>query len=240
MTEESWLIDETKPLDAKTIRELTRELPIDPREAMRGAQKVPNLAIRVHDIIIHDTKKWFGEADIRMDALVIHGHGSKDKPESFYAPRTFRFSRVSNGDRLPIGDEGLLIYYGKPLHFLDIFITVSRDRGDSDDLSKLLPEQLQSTEVQGAIGALLGLATVAPPVAVVTSAVGAAATIGRFAYQVLRKATGSTIGLYRTSYLQYRDRFGISPRRHPETGKYRVKDLSFWYEIVIDKPPDHK
>jgi hypothetical protein len=195
---------------------------------------VPYLAVRVHDIIVHSNKKWFGESDIRLDALVIHGQGKADNPESFYMPGTFRFSRVADGERLPTGEAGLLIFYGKPLHFLDIFIMVSRDRRDSDDLTTLLSKQLQSGEAKGAIGSLLGLAVSTPQVATVTAAVGAAAVVGNFAYQILRKTTGSTIGLYHTSWLQYRDEFGIG--RHHKENSYREKDFSFWYEITIDKP----
>jgi hypothetical protein len=67
----------------------------------------------------------------------------------------------------------------------------------------------------------------------VTAAIGAAITIGNFAYEVLRQVTGATVGLYRASWLQERDRFGLG--RHPESGSYRVKDLEFWYEIVPDR-----
>ena len=229
-----WLIDEAKPLNDGALRQMERELPTDRKGTVRGAQMAPHLAVRVQDLIIHDTKKWFGEADIRLDALVVHGHGTKGKPESFYMPQTFRFPRISDGDRLPTGETGLLIFYGQPLYFLDIFITVSRDRKDSDALATLLTQQLQTEELQGALGALLGLAVTAPQVTMVTAAIGAAAILGGFAYQILRQATGNTVGLYHNSWVQYRDRFGLG--RHPEIGMYKVKDLSFWYEIVLDQP----
>jgi hypothetical protein len=70
----------------------------------------------------------------------------------------------------------------------------------------------------------------------VTAAVGAAAKLGAFAYQILRRMTGTTVGLFHTSWLQHRDRFGVG--RHPSTGEYRVKDLSFSYEIVVEAPED--
>src|SRR5713226_6533018 len=94
-----WLIDETKPLNDAARRQMERELPKDHKGTMRGAQTAPNLAIRIQDMIIHDTKKWFGDADIRLDALVIHGIGTKENPETFYMPQTFRFPRVRDGDR---------------------------------------------------------------------------------------------------------------------------------------------
>jgi hypothetical protein len=236
MADGVWLIDESAPLGEAALRKLERELPRDRQGVLKGAQQVPNLAVRLGDLIIHDNQKWWpGEAEIRVDALVVHGNGTPGKTETFYQPRTFRFPRVKNGDRLPTGD-GLLIFYGQPLFFLDVFLTVSRDKQRSDDLATLLAQQAQSAEMQAALGTLLGLGLAAPVVASVTAAVGAAAVLGYFAYQVLRKATGDTVGLYRTSHLQYVHNFGVG--RHPAQGSYRAKDLSFWYEILIDAPKD--
>ena len=111
--------------------------------------------------------------------------------------------------------------------------TVSRDRKDTDELSSILSSRLQGDRVKGAIGQLAGL-VMAPQVAAVTAALGAAALLGEFAYEVLRQVTRATVGLFHTSWLQHRDRFGIG--RHPESGAYRVKDLSFSYQIVAEEP----
>ena len=62
--------------------------------AARGGQELPTLAVSLHDIVIHNNKKWFGEADIRLDALVITGYGTQDDPRSFYMPKTASFARV--------------------------------------------------------------------------------------------------------------------------------------------------
>jgi hypothetical protein len=37
------------------------------------ARAAPNLAVRLQDVVIHDAGKWFGGAEIRLDALVVHG-----------------------------------------------------------------------------------------------------------------------------------------------------------------------
>ena len=57
--------------------------------------------------MIHFNLKWFGEAEVRLDAR-LHGHGAVGEPESFYTPQTFRFERVGDEDPLPIGEAGLL------------------------------------------------------------------------------------------------------------------------------------
>ncbi|KAF3890249.1 MULTISPECIES: hypothetical protein [Nostocales] len=231
MSQQEWLIDEAVTPDLSSFEELESQLNSSPRSRDVTSQpEAPNLAVRLQDVVIWDTKKWFGDADMRLDALVVHGHAIAGDTSSIYMPQTFRFPGVKSRDRLPTGENGLLIFYGKALYFLDIFITVSRDRGESEDLATLLNKQLQSPDIQGSLGSLLGLAVAAPQVSTVTAAMSAASVLGNFTYQVLRKVTGDTIGLYRTSWLQHKDGFGIG--RHPQEGTHHVKDLSFWYEIV--------
>lgn len=237
MAQQEWLIDEAIPPDAVAIEQIQREMSFyqqtrGSRESSSQPQAI-NLAVRLQDIMVWDTKKWFGDAQMRLDALVVHGNATAGEASSIYMPQTFRFPGIKSQDRLPTGENGLLIFYGEALHFLDIFITVSRDRQDSEDLATLLYKNLQSPEIQGAIGTLLGLAVAAPQVSTVTTAIGGASILGNLAYQILSKVTGDTIGLYRNSWLQYRDGFGIG--RHPQTGSHKVKDLSFWYEIIREE-----
>ncbi|MBD2613860.1 hypothetical protein H6G94_21715 [Nostoc punctiforme FACHB-252] len=79
----------------------------------------------------------------------------------------------------------------------------------------------------------MGLAVAAPQVSTVTTAIGRASILGNLAYQILSKVTADTIGLYRNSWLQYRDGFGIRP--HPQAGSHKVKDLFFWYKIIREE-----
>jgi hypothetical protein len=229
----NWLIDEARPLTEAQVDQLDREL-ADSQPGSRGGGDGdnPTLAVSLHDVVVHDTRKWFGEADIRLDALVVTGYGKDSDPNSFYMPKTASFARIRNEDALQVGSGGLLVFHGRAAHFLDLFVLVSRDQQDSADLATLLKSSLGSDEMRGAMGGLLGLAVAAPQVAAVTAAIGAAGVIGDFAYRLLRAATGNTIGLYRNSHLQRRDGFGIGP--HPEQGRFRVNDLSFRYEISLE------
>jgi hypothetical protein len=222
-----WLIDENRPATIADLHE-------DPHRLSMRSPSV-NLAVRMNDVVIHDTRKWFGGADIRIDAIVLHGGRAEDGAErdGFYHPSTFRFSGIRDGDQLPIGDPGMLVFYGRPRHFLDIAILVSRDRRDSQDLGQLIGAHLAAPEWQQAAGALLGLAVAAPTATAVVAGVGAAALLIDLATRALAATTGSTIGLYRTSFLQHRDRFGLG--RHPRAESYRANGLSFWYEVVLDQ-----
>ena len=229
----AWLIDEHRPASLRDFADR------DPNLIAPRSPRV-NLAVRMNDVVIHDTRKWFGGADIRIDAIVLHGGRTADgegdgdgESNGFYHPSTFRFGGVRDGDRLPIESPGMLVFYGRPEHFLDIAILVSRDRRDSQDLSQLIRDHLASPEWQQAAGALLGLAIAAPTATAVVAGVGGAALLIDLATRALASVTGSTIGLYRTSFLQHRDRFGLG--RHPRSESYRANDLSFWYEVVLDQ-----
>jgi hypothetical protein len=222
-----WLLEQNVSLEPEGESGLGREL----RRVRGGIERLtaPPLALSIHDIVIHDNKKWFGGADVRIDALVVQGHGSTKDPRSFYMPQTFRFPGVRDGEQLPTGESGLLLFYGRPAYFLDVFITVSRDHKDSDDLASILATK--SGDMKGAVGDLVSLVA-RPEVAALRLALGAAAKLGELAYEVLRAVTGATVGLLHTSWLEYRDSFGVG--RHPESDTYRLRDLSFWYEIVVE------
>jgi hypothetical protein len=172
-------------------------------------------------------------ADVRIDALVVHGYPKDESPDSCYKPGTFRFSRVADGDALPIGESGLLLFLGIPHHFLDVFITVARDTKDSDDLANLLQKATDSDEYKTAASGFRQLMSATPTAAMISAGLEASMAVGNLAYRILRQVSSSTIGLYRASWLQQRDRFGEG--RHPETGSHRVKDLSFSLEITREK-----
>jgi hypothetical protein len=82
--------------------------------------RVGSYAVRLNELIIHNNRAWFGEGNIRLDALVVQGGGSQSKSD-FYHPSTFSFPRVVDGEALSIGQPGLLLYYGQPRYFLDVF-----------------------------------------------------------------------------------------------------------------------
>jgi hypothetical protein len=99
-------------------------------------------------------------------------------------------------------------------------------------LAAILNKSLISDDAKAAAESLLSIAVATPEIVAVTAAMRGAAFIGDFAYRLLRTMTRSTIGLYRTSHLQYRDDFGIGPHPEPPQKAYRVNDLSFRYEIL--------
>ena len=227
-----WLVEES--VDPRSV---ARSLVLEGAAQERGAtaaKHAPTVAVRLHDVLIHNNKKWldiFGGADVRLDAIVVQGNVIESGPAAAYVPTTMRFSGIGDGDSLPSDEFGMLLYFGRPRHFLDISIIVSRDRRDTDDLSSLLAKELDSSAMKGAMTSLLGLAVAAPPAAAVVGGVAAAATIGDLAYQVVRNLTGATIGMYRGSRLAYPDKFGAG--RNPSDGSsYRKGDFSFWYEVV--------
>lgn len=204
-------------------------------EVRRGAVRkrpTPRLAVRLLDVVVHDNRKLFGEAAVRIDALVVYGNAKGQTLADFYSPGTFRFDRVADGDRLPIGENGLLVFLGRPRYFLDLFMVVSRDREKSETLHALLEALAASESAVTAQGQLLALATGVPDPKLLAEALRVALLLGDAALVSLRNATSGSIGLYRNSWLGGRDGWGIG--RHPAEGLFRVKDLSFGFEIVED------
>jgi hypothetical protein len=229
MPKPSFLIDERKPLVAADQRRLREKL-VDAGPGTRSVHFRPTLAISLHDVVIHDNRKWFGGADLRLDALVVTGYGELGEPKSFYMPKTASFPGVKDGERLAIGEGGLLLFHGLASHFLALMIMVSRNRKDTDDLAELLSAKLQTDQAQSAVGTLMQLVAGASAT-VVGAAMGAAGVLGEVAYRALRSANGDTIGLYRNTHLEHRDRFGIGHHPDPPRREYRAQDLSFRYEI---------
>jgi hypothetical protein len=231
---ETWLVDELQLPDVSELTQLERDLPRETFE-VRGVD-IPKsrVAVLIRKVVCRDVQKIFGGAQIRLDALVVHGAGTKDDPDSFYMPGTFRFADIRDHQQLPIDpDHGMLIFEGIPLHFLDIFLIASRDRKDSDDLASLIKKTLTDPKNQATVAALVGIGVAAPPVAVISAAIGAAVTLGDLAYQVVRSVSDKTIGMYRVSFLDRRDNFGIG-RHPPGDGNFTEHDLEFWYEAVTN------
>jgi hypothetical protein len=193
--------------------------------------KVRSYAVRLNELIVHNNRTWFGEGDIRIDALVVQGGGSNSKSD-FYHSSTFSFPRVADGEALSIGQPGLLLYYGQPRYFLDVFLLASRDHGNSDKLADLLAQNVTAKALDPAVTPLLQLATSAITSNAISLALQAAVTIGNVAYRAVQAVTSNTIGVYRASFLQVADKFGAG--RHPEVGYLDAKDLSFRYEILAE------
>jgi hypothetical protein len=227
-----WLIDEKRPITERHLEQLDRELAAMD-STTRGGTWTPRLAVSLHDMVILNNRKWFSGADIRVDALVVTGYGSPEATDSFYMPKTVAFPRINDGQRLPIGKGGLLVFHGMALYFLDVFIMVSRDRKDSDSLAGLLAKALRSEAAAGIAGSLIALSGGVPEADMVNTALQGVASLGDLAYSALRVATGDTIGLYRNSHLQYRDGFGVGCHPGPGNETYNVNDLTFRY--VIDE-----
>jgi hypothetical protein len=197
------------------------------RDSAKAGRADKNLAVFLKPLIVRETRKWFGGAELRLDAFVVHGGADAD---GLFHPKTLRFPRVVDGDNLATGDNGLLVYYGKPAHFLVLTVALARDTKDSDDLAELIAAQSKSDEVSSLFTQLA--ASASPHVAAVQVSMQAALTLGEVAYKLIRAVSPSCLGLYRASWLANTHRFGIG--RHPAEGSTAIKDFELAYDIVSD------
>jgi hypothetical protein len=181
------------------------------------------IAVRLAELVVERNHALFA-TDIRVDALICT-HASGDAPG--YRVETIPVQGVNDGERLPL--DNALLYHGPVRDFVDICLWVSRDTSGSQALGDLLASRASSAEFKDATASLLTTAGVATPW---IAAVGASAVLARLAYDVIVRASATTIGLYRTSFLAS-EGFGVG--RHPAQGLYRAQDLSF--ALLIDVVP---
>jgi hypothetical protein len=220
---EGWLIDETQSLSTDEAWEAARHT--------LGFEDVTSrspIAVVIHDVTIHDTKKWFGPAEVRLDALFV----TATSEDQIYHPGTFIFPGVRDHEDLPIDESGVLLYFGGPHYFLDMSLIASQG-GSEKPLGELLAEH--TDELGDLLGNVTTLAIAAPQAAAITGAAAAAAKLGGAALRLLSEITGKSIGLYRATWFEHRDRFGLGP--HPQdSDRFRKDDFEFRYEVFEDKP----
>jgi hypothetical protein len=194
-----------------------------PRGLVRASRKI---AIRITSLAIHDTRSWFGSADVRLDTLVITRSTSGVEP---YRAATSRFKGIKDKELLPL--DNALIYHGDATDFVDFRVWISRDRDDSKPFAELLKEQANSAEFKDAATALLAITALSTVAAPAVAAVGAVATLTAIAWNVLSAALPKTIGLYQTSLLAS-EGAGFGQGRHPPEGMLSAQGFSFGYEVV--------
>src|SRR6478735_1991164 len=193
------------------------------------------IALRLHDIVVHDNKKWFnlfGGAEVRVDVLVVQGNLlDEQNATSFYTPTTHRFGDVRDETTLPLDEGGLLAFYGWPKHFLDMSVMVSRDTDRADDLAVLLSQAASSPELKASVDTALQLAAGGGAL-IVRNALEAAAVLGGFAYKLLRQVSGNTIGVYHGNRLEFPQQFGLG-QNPPDGGAYRQQDMSLRFDVML-------
>jgi hypothetical protein len=222
---DEWLVDESQTLTATEALEATRqELGFD-----RATE--PAIHVELFDVTIHDTKKRFGAAEVRIDALVVSPAPIEDQ---LYRASTMTFSGVRDEQLLPIDREaGLGLYSGWPQYLLDIAVIASRGGSDQKTLSEILADC--ADQFGDLLGDLTKLTIAAPHAAAITGAGAAAAKLSGIVLRLLANETGNSIGLYRATWYEYRNRFGLGS--HPsDGGLFRQQDFSFRYEVFQDRP----
>jgi hypothetical protein len=213
-----WLVDETHALSTEQAWDAARS-PL----AFEDGSDRPPIAVVLRDVTIHDTKKWFDfPAEVRLDALVVTANA-----DEVFRPETLNFPGVRDRTDLPIDENGIGVYLGRPRYFLDLAFIASQG-GSDKTLGELLAENADN------LGDLLGnvtkLAVAVPQAAAVTGAAAAAAKLSAAALRLLGQLTGKSIGLYRVTWWEHRDRFGLGA--HPSgADRYRHADFEFRYEI---------
>jgi hypothetical protein len=181
-----------------------------------------SVALRIREIALHRNGALWGKAKVRVDTLALTAAPSE---RAFHA-RTEVF-RADKNEILPMTD--LLVFEGPVERFLDFGIWVGRDEGEITLLQSLLDDAGQKGDLKSAIATVSRLALAAPQAATIAAAGIAVARIVSFASKLLTATVGTSIGLYRQSFLP-REQFGVG--RHPREGVIRASDFSFSFEVI--------
>jgi caspase domain-containing protein len=178
------------------------------------------IAIRLLDLVVERNRALWS-TDVRVDALICT---RAEDGRAGHTTWTQKFSGINDGERVPLDQATLFL--GPARDFVDITLFVSRDTRPALDLAGLFAQRANSLEFQQAAAALLVAAgaTGSPWVA----AVGASAVLARMAYELVLGVAGTSIGLYRTSFLRH-EQFGVG--RHPAERLYRAQDFSFALQV---------
>jgi hypothetical protein len=222
--DDGWLIDETRSLSEGDAWDLA--------EHSLGFEEVesqPPISIVLRNVTIHDTKAWFNRpTEVRLDALVVTAASA----EEIYYPATLKFPGVRDKASLPIDEHGVAVYDGRPHYFIDVSLIASQG-GDDKTLGELLADNADA--LAGVLGDVSKLAVAVPQAAAITGAAAAASKLSAAALRLLSELTGKSIGLYRVTWFENRDRFGLG--YHPNDGeRFRKGDFEFQYEIFQDVP----
>jgi hypothetical protein len=185
--------------------------------AWRAPTSTPprRVAIRLDALDVADKAPW-SAGDVRVDALICT-RPSEGEP-GFWS-QTRRRTRTGDGRHGPL--DNALLYDGPVRDFLDIYLWVSSETTPGPDLSALLASRANDAAVKDALAALRASAGATSPW---ITAVGAGAVLARASYDAIRTASGSPIGLYRTSFLA-EEQYGAG--RHPRQGLHSADDVSF-------------
>jgi hypothetical protein len=191
----------------------------------RGLQPLASprsVALRIREIALHRNGALWGSAKVRIDTLALTGAAS----EHAYHAKTEVF-RAEKNQILPLTD--LLVFEGPVERFLDFGIWVGRDEDEIAMLQSLLDDAAQKGDLKSAVATLSGLAVAAPHAAALAAAGIAVGRIVSFASKLLIATVGTSIGLYRQSFLPH-EQFGTG--RHPREGVIRANDFSFAFEVI--------
>jgi hypothetical protein len=175
------------------------------------------IAIRIRELVLHESPTRRGGAGIRLDALICTRTG--------YATWTKRWSADRDDQQPPVEHEWLFL--GPVCDFLDLSLWLSPDT-PGRDLAELLAQQAGSPAFEDAAAALRIDEKAGTPW---VTAIGASTALARLAHDSLRADSGNTVGLYRTSFVA-REGFGVG--RHPARGLHRAGQVSF--ALVLESP----
>ncbi len=144
------------------------ETPFEPglmiRAASRGTRTKATQSVLLRSVRVLNNKSLFGSSDVIVYAVVLDGYPDMKSKQPFWAQQ-FTFPDVQDGATLKAIDPnlGVVIYQGRPVDFLNIYLLVVRDKQATRDLAKVLSENLLAEGVGTLAGAAISTFAGLPP-----------------------------------------------------------------------------
>lgn len=155
--------------------------------------------------------------------------GSGREPEF----KTKLFERIDEGDRLPLGDGGMLVgTIENPRWFIDVHMLVMESDGDVRQVGEAIEEARKKSGLGAALPAIGALSGFDPTS--VSRIVGAVDAFLGILSGILRENGDDHIATIHDFYLKSQA-FGAG--RHPARGTRQFQSVRAAYQIDVSKPP---
>ena len=191
-----------------------------------GAVKVPvpagnQLFWRINELTLLDNFEWFLDRknEIRLVAVTVDSNAAE--PIQFSTPSVF--PGIMKGNKLPIGDAGLGMYYSAPATmplYMRLSLLVIEDDTETRDVGKAIREVREMSEFKTILDVAKGLASAANPAYGTLIAIGDAVTglVGR----LLEQNKDDLVAYFAATYTAAFDNLGIGKHTFHQDRHARV------------------
>ena len=189
------------------------------RKADAEMEQHPDIILSLDEVKVLKDHDW-GSGEIYLLSYVLDSNGMTE----YHSPL---FEGIKDGDKLPIGEGGILLHYKKnPGIFIDIHGVVMESDSDIRDLGKRIQEAKEKVNFDEIANLAKTLSTVDPTQ--ITNIVNGVNLFLDALVMILQKNKDDHVATFHDFYLK-QQAFGEG--RHPKEGLKQFQDVELAYTI---------